>query len=676
MADKGSGRFLPAFCFTLASQKITFYLHPSSPDIQSDMLKLVLESSGDQIFAADMTGKYTLFNEAHRRMMLECYGQEIHPDMDPETMACHRYDAGQFREACMKAYTGQPNVLFFEFGSPDFKRIWAHASFNPVLNAQGEICGISVFIRDASQSKAAENELLAEKEAAQADARAKSAFLSSMSHEIRTPMNAILGLTEILLQKKMEDAAIENLKAIRFSANNLLAIINDILDFSKIEAGKFSFEIHPFDLFLVLEEINKGIQVSAQNKNLMYEFQIAPSMPRFLRGDSVRLSQILLNLLGNSLKFTKTGKIILSVDVASESDTEIEIEFRVSDTGIGIPKSQLSNIFNSFTQVHRNNRFHSQGTGLGLSITRRLVELQEGQIQVESQVGKGSVFSFRLSYLKAQQKDLIPEAEGEEIQPNHFQNLKVLVVEDNKINQLLARQLLTGWGVSVEVANDGFEAIAKLQRRSFDLILLDLQMPEIDGFEVARFVRKTIKAPANQIPIVALTADAFTETKQLTQAAGMNDFITKPFQQKDLLRVLRKFSPQGYEIRSEDQPEQEFQDNRAIDFEFIKEKFGRDQDTFRYILDVFIQDISLELDSVRGYLEKGDIHQSSRLVHKLVSTFSAMGMPDTAFNTSLIERLLKGNDDLHMIREKWAQVELDYRLARKQAEAVLEGLNS
>ena len=638
------------------------------------MLKLVLESTGDQIFAADMTGKYSLFNDAHSRMMLECYGQEIHPDMDPESMACHRYDTGEFREACMKAYTGQPNSIYFEFGSPEIKRIWAHGSFNPIFDALGQVCGISVFIRDASASKATERELLAEKEAAQADARAKSAFLSSMSHEIRTPMNAILGLTEILLQQRLEDPSIENLKAIRFSANNLLAIINDILDFSKIEAGKFSFDIHPFDLFQVLEEINKGIQVSAQNKNLVYEFHITPSMPRFLRGDSVRLSQILLNLLGNSLKFTKSGKIVLSVEVPSETDTEVKLDFSVTDTGIGIPKSQLSNIFNSFTQVHRNNRFHSQGTGLGLSITRRLVELQEGSIQVESQVGKGSVFSFSLSYLKAQQKDLILESEVEVIQPNHFHNLKVLVVEDNKINQLLARQLLTGWGVSVEVANDGFEAIAKLQRRSFDLILLDLQMPEIDGFEVTRFVRKTIKSPANQIPIVALTADAFTETKQLTQNAGMNDFITKPFQQKDLLRVLRKFSPQGFEVRPEEIHHPEPEENRAIDFDFIKEKFGKDPETFRYILEVFIEDILKELASVRTHLEENDVQQAGRLVHKLVSTFSAMGMPDTAFQTSLIERLLKANDDMHMIREKWTQVEADYHQARKQAVFVLAGL--
>jgi signal transduction histidine kinase/CheY-like chemotaxis protein/HPt (histidine-containing phosphotransfer) domain-containing protein len=642
--------------------------------MNADVMKLVLESTGDQIFAADLSGKYTIFNDAHKRLMVECYGQEIQLDMDPETMACHRFDTGEFRGACIKAYSGEPNSVFFEFGDPSIRRFWTHATFNPMFEG-GQLIGITVFIRDASESKATETELMAEKEAAQADAKAKSAFLSSMSHEIRTPMNAILGLTEILLQKKHDETSVENLKAIKFSANNLLSIINDILDFSKIEAGKFGFEIQPFDLFHVLEEINKGIQVSAKARNLVYDFQISPSIPRFFRGDSVRLSQILLNLLGNSLKFTKAGRILLAVDVIGESDAEIEIEFKVSDTGIGIPKSQLSNIFNSFTQVHRNNRFNSQGTGLGLSITKRLVELQQGSIEVESEVGKGTVFTFRLRYFKANQRDLEPESEGEEIRSNHFQNLKVLVVEDNKINQLLAKQLLTSWGVTVEVANDGFEAIAKLQRRTFDLILLDLQMPEIDGFEVTRFVRKTIKAPANQIPIVALTADAFTETKQLTQNAGMNDFITKPFQQKDLLRVLRKFSPQDYEIRESDVAV-EIAENQSIDFEFIKDKFGKDPETFRYILEVFINDIAKELELVRGYIEKNDNANASKLAHKLVSTFSAMGMPDTAFNTSLIERMLKGNDDPIMIREKWVQVEKEYNQASTQAKPVLESLNA
>ncbi|HPI12102.1 MAG TPA: ATP-binding protein [Catalimonadaceae bacterium] len=642
----------------------------------TDMLLSIMESSEDQIFAIDNDGRYLIFNDSHKREMVNCYGQEIYLGMEPEQIICKTIVHTDFREACQNARNGKRATMISEFGDPLFRKIWVQVTFNPLFDQSKQIFGVSVFARDISKTKANEDQLLAAKEAAQADARAKSAFLSSMSHEIRTPMNAILGLTELLLNKRMDENSTENLKAIRFSANNLLTIINDILDFSKIEAGKFSFDIHTFDFFQVLDELNKSIKISAQSRNLVYEIQISGTIPNLLRGDSVRLSQILLNLLGNSLKFTQTGKIKLVVEVVKESETDILLEFKVSDTGIGIPREHLQNIFHSFTQVQSNRRFKAQGTGLGLSITKRLVEMQEGEIHVESEVGRGSVFSFRIPYLKAGAKDIQPVAEMEELGSNRFTNLKVLLVEDNKINQLLAKQILTGWGVNVEVANDGFEAIAKLQRRTFDLILLDLQMPEIDGFEVARFVRKTIKPPANQIPIVALTADAFTETKGLTQDAGMNDFITKPYQQKDLLRVLRKFSFSDHDSRDivESIPEMESA-SQVIDFEFIKDKFGKDPETFRYILEVFVDDISKEMESVRIHLEKSNSADAVRLVHKLVSTFTAMGMPDSAFTLSLIERMLKQNDDKRLLMEKWETVEKEYEFARNQIKPVLMELS-
>ena len=636
------------------------------------MLLSIMESSEDQIFAIDKDGCYLIFNDSHKSEMLNCYGQEIYLGMEPEQIICKTIVHTDFKEACQNARDGKRTMLISEFGDPLFRKIWVQVTFNPLFDTSKQIFGVSVFARDISKTKANEDQLLAAKEAAQADARAKSAFLSSMSHEIRTPMNAILGLTELLLNKRMDDNSTENLKAIRFSANNLLTIINDILDFSKIEAGKFSFDIHTFDFFQVLDELNKSIKISAQSRNLVYEIQISGTIPNLLRGDSVRLSQILLNLLGNSLKFTQTGKIKLVVEVVKESETDILLEFKVSDTGIGIPREHLQNIFHSFTQVQSSRRFKAQGTGLGLSITKRLVEMQEGEIQVESELGRGSVFTFRIPYLKAGAKDIQPVAEIEELGSNRFTNLKVLLVEDNKINQLLAKQILTGWGVNVEVANDGFEAIAKLQRRTFDLILLDLQMPEIDGFEVARFVRKTIKPPANQIPIVALTADAFTETKVLTQDAGMNDFITKPYQQKDLLRVLRKFSFSDQDSRDivETVPDLDLA-SQIIDFEFIKDKFGKDPETFRYILEVFVDDISKEMESVRLHLEKSNSADAVRLVHKLVSTFTAMGMPDSAFTLSLIERMLKQNDDMRLLMEKWETVEKEYEFARNQIKPVL-----
>ena len=612
-------------------------------------------------------------------MMRDCYGNEIHLQMNPLDLMSELKDKKLFQEAENKALAGQKLSFVHEFGSPKKKKIWLEFTLNPVFSDSGTIVGVSAWAHDVSKKLQLEQELRSDKEAALADARAKSAFLSNMSHEIRTPMNAIIGLTELLLNKKQDETATENLKAIRFSANNLLTIINDILDFSKIEAGKFSFDIQTFEIFHILDELNKSIKLSAQSKGLLYEVQVSGAIPKYLKGDSVRLTQILLNLLGNSVKFTYTGKIKLHIDILNETETDIILEFKVTDTGMGIPKDKIGSIFQSFTQVHSHQRFQTKGTGLGLSITKKLVEMQDGEIHVKSQVGKGSTFTFFLPYLKATQKDLEPVEFQENADATRFTNLKVLLVEDNKINQLLARQILVGWGVNVEIANDGFEAIAKLQRRTYDLILLDLQMPEIDGFEVARFVRKTIKPPSNEIPIVALTADAFTETKIRTQEAGMNDFITKPYQQKDLFRVLRKFSNQEEDkyysiLESSENEEKEI--GKALNFEFIKEKFGKDQDTFKYILEVFKNDIGEEINSVREFLAKKDGQSPIRLVHKLVSTFTAMGMPDTAFTLSLMERMMKQGDDTSLVFEKLIEVETQYKQALVQINPVLESISN
>ncbi len=651
---------------------------PNAPDFLGDRFKEILQSIQEHFFSLDEFGNYLIFNKAHQKMMSECYGNEIHIQMNPLDLISDSGDKKVFQDAENKALSGIKQNFVHEFGNQKKKKLWLEMTLSPVYSESGSIIGVSVWAHDVSKKLQLEKELRSDKEAALADARAKSAFLSNMSHEIRTPMNAIIGLTELLLNKKQDETSTENLKAIRFSANNLLTIINDILDFSKIEAGKFSFDIQTFEIFNILDELNKSIKLSAQAKGLIYEIQVSGAIPKYLKGDSVRLTQILLNLLSNSVKFTQTGKVNLYIDILNETETDIVLDFKISDTGIGIPKDKINTVFQSFTQVHSNQRFQTKGTGLGLSITKRLVEMQDGEINVKSQVGKGSVFTFFLPFLKASQKDLEPSEFQENSDFTRFNNLKVLLVEDNKINQLLAKQILVGWGVNVEIANDGFEAIAKLQRRSYDLILLDLQMPEIDGFEVAKFVRKTIKPPANEIPIVALTADAFTETKIRTQEAGMNDFITKPYQQRDLFRVLRKFSNPEEEKYFQLQESIELEEKeigKALDFEFIKEKFGKDQDTFKYILEVFKNDIGEEISSVREFLVKKDTQSPIRLVHKLVSTFTAMGMPDTAFTLSLMERMLKQGDDASLIFEKLIEVETQYEQALIQINPVLESIS-
>ena len=641
---------------------------------QSAKLSAIIESTKSIIYAVDSLGNYLIFNDSHRKMMWACYQIEVDPKVTWKETNLYEQDRLKLAGFIHRALTGEQFRVVEEFGNPLFKRCWFEVNYNPIRDEFNRVTGVAVFLEDVTERIALEKDLRAAKESAETDAKAKSTFLSNMSHEIRTPMNAILGLTELLLYKKLDVNTIENLKAIQFSANNLLTIINDILDFSKIEAGKLSFEIQAFDLLHVLEDLNRSVSVSATAKNLVYEVNMSGAIPKYLKGDSVRLSQILLNLLGNSVKFTQTGKVKLTVDVLNETETDLVLEFKVSDTGIGIPKDQMQSIFHSFSRVESPQKYKTQGTGLGLSITKHLVEMQMGQIRVDSQVGKGSTFTFFLPYLKVKANELSQTPVFEDTGKVSFNEMKVLLVEDNKINQMLARQILQGWNVNVDIADDGFEAIAKLQRYKFDLILLDLQMPEIDGFEVARFVRKTMKSPSNKIPIVALTADAFPETRELTLQAGMNDFITKPYRQRDLFRVLRRFSGMEMPASIEKQNRIEEVEIQKINFEYVREKFGKDQETFRYILEVFKNEIGEEIQSIRPFFDSNEIGKATKLIHKLVSTFTAMGMPETAIILSTMERQLKQGEDPQKVVEMLAEVEHSYRQALEQIQPILDSI--
>lgn len=650
----------------------------NQPDLLNDFVNensfqnRILEILPQPIFILDLQGKYLYFNESYKNWLKNQY--DYSPVLNDFFWNGPGFgiEKGWLKEGFRLACLGKSVSERCPIKRSGERPYWFELHLQPIRENQ-KLSSIYGTLIDINSKIEKEEDLLSAKASAQADAEAKSAFLSNMSHEIRTPMNAILGLTELLLQKRLDETALENLRAINFSANNLLTIINDILDLSKIEAGKLDFEVQTFDLFKVLDELNKSIRLSAQAKNLVYEVQLSGSIPKYLKGDSVRLTQILLNLLGNSVKFTASGKIKLVVDVYEEKGNDLRLGFSIIDTGIGIPKDQLQNIFQSFTQVQNNQRVKTQGTGLGLAITKRLVEMQEGTISVESELGKGSRFQFELPFQKSTDQEFIAARSEENILEGQFSGLKILLVEDNKINQLLAKQVLEGWNINVEVANDGFEAIAKLQRRTYDLILLDLQMPEMDGFEVTRFVRKGMKSPYNAIPIVALTADAYSETRLKTQEAGMNDFLTKPYQQKDLFRVISRFSAQPAKPEfTEDVFESE--SNQSLDFVFIKEKFGKDPETLQFILEVFRDEIGLEIASARQFLSQNDNLKASKIVHKLVSTFSAMGMKESATQLSLMETLLKHNHSGTDVLAKLVLVERQYHSAVHQIAPILETL--
>jgi PAS domain S-box-containing protein len=391
---------------------------------------------------------------------------------------------------------------------------------------------------NATDRKEYERELLRERQRAEHLAKAKSDFLAMISHEIRTPLNAIMGVAHLLGMTQLSPQQGKLVRILGSSSESLLHLVNQILDFGKIEAGKMSLEERPVDLRQLVQEIADRFQIKAEEKGLALEVHVDQRVPRTVVGDPVKIGQVLTNLVGNAVKFTSEGSVTLALEARAAGGDAVAVGFRVSDTGIGIAPDRLEHIFDDFTQANYDIGLKYGGTGLGLSISRKLVEMHGSQIQVESELGRGTTFSFELR-LK-----VVAEAEppGAVEASSRLEGLKVLVADDNEVNVFVLTRLLKGWGVEFDVVADGRQAVECARARDYDLVLMDLRMPELDGYAATREIRSLPGEKFAKLPIFALSASIRMGRQDEIDAAGFNEFVGKPISPEVLFGKMARYA--------------------------------------------------------------------------------------------------------------------------------------
>ncbi|MDO9186524.1 MAG: ATP-binding protein [Bacteroidia bacterium] len=508
---------------------------------------------------------------------------------------------------------------------------------------RGNVLGAVVVARDITEQKRIATELteakifaelatgLAEEAKAKAESatriaedavKAKQQFLSNMSHEIRTPMNAIIGFTKVVLKTDLSVKQREYLSAIKISGDALIVLINDILDLAKVDAGKMTFERTPFKLRASISSMLHLFETKIQEKNLALVKEYDNKIPDVLIGDPVRLHQIILNLVSNAVKFTTHGKITVSVNLLNENEEKATIEFAVIDTGIGIAENKIKNIFDDFQQATSGTSRLYGGTGLGLAIVKQLVEPQGGSISVKSVINEGSTFSFILSFQKTKAEAEL-EAEVMELD-SEIKNIKVLVVEDIALNQLLMKTLLDDFGFERDIAGNGQIAIEKLQARSYDIILMDLQMPVMNGFEATEYIRNTMNS---KIPIIALTADVTTVDLAKCKAVGMNDYIAKPVDERVLyskiVGLVKKPVPVNLpkEIKTV-----VVEKLKCIDLKYLNQRTKSNPAIMMEMISLYLEQTPPLLNTMKQSLLDQDWSSLRAAVHKMIPSFSIMGI--------------------------------------------------
>lgn len=550
---KGDGWFISTFNKVCDSSNNVVGVQIVSQDISSHKLALIsLEKSEKSLATAQKIaklGNYELVTQTNESYwsegMFEIYGRDWEegiPVIDILHERIYPDDLEYIKDQIHKALKGEiPYDVVYRIIRKDSGEVrYVHSVAETFFDSEGKVERITGIIQDITEIKIAENEIILAKEKAEAANAAKSRFLANMSHEIRTPMNGIIGMTDLTLMTELNEEQREYLELVKSSTNSLLRVLNDILDYSKIEAGKMDLEQRPFELRKSVNEVIDLFDITARQKNLYLNLRIDDSIPKIIIGDSVRVKQVLLNLIGNAMKFTAQGGVSVDISVVEFFGSVIKLNFSIADTGIGISEENINNLFQSFYQVESSNTKRFGGTGLGLAISKSLIELMQGQLYLCSEEGKGSTFYFSALFsLEADTKnEIAANRKTTGMIDAALKGKRVLLVEDDETSRNFAAIILKKKGLEVTTAENGEEAIEKFRKGTYNLILMDINMPFIDGYTATSMIRNLEKGFT---PIIAMTAYALVGDRQKCLDAGMDDYISKPVDINELIIKLNKW---------------------------------------------------------------------------------------------------------------------------------------
>lgn len=508
------------------------------------LIRKIAESIPDLLFVYDLQSNIFTFHNDHLHDFFGENARYFNPfRLEKIITLVHPEDREHLQRTVSQVIAGRQGIVQTEFRlrtpAGDYK--WVQLRHGIFTKDKDRVTRILGLLQDINERKHREMELNQAKEEAEQAVIAKSQFLSTISHEIRTPMNAVIGMANLLMREVKHPQQLEKIKILKFAADNLMVILNDVLDFNKLESGKVTLDLQPFNLKELLTGIERLFEPKAQEKSLLLQLELDPRAPLCVVGDSVRLSQILSNLLSNAIKFTEQGKVRLATKLVALQPDTATLRFEVHDTGIGIAPEQQKRIFEHFVQGSPAISRKYGGTGLGLAISKLLVEAQGGKLTLESQLGKGSVFSFTLTFpLAAEPSVQLLSEQNEDIFNRSLNGCRILVAEDNHVNQVVVKQYLECWKANYAFAETGEQVFEQLANQSFDLLLLDLQLPDTDGYKIAQCIRQKESKYAARLPILAFSAEVGQNTIEKIRQAGIDDYLPKPFKPVELFEKLAK----------------------------------------------------------------------------------------------------------------------------------------